>query len=253
MTVLTSFDEPTLAAVGVSSAVADQVKRLALLAQAAGLDGVVASPHEIGLIREACGDGFTIVTPGIRDAADEKGDQRRTLSAPGALAAGASYLVVGRPIIAAPDPRLAAERLAEECRSGFLAVIALTIYSRPGCHLCDDMKAVVRRAAETIPLNLEEVDISTRSRARSSVRPRDPGAARERPEGGKIPGDRAGAVADSGGPPIAAVGGTRPGLNGITTSRQVSTTRSLSITSFLVTHTLSGDAGRRLEKRRRHG
>jgi orotidine-5'-phosphate decarboxylase len=117
VTVLTSFDEPTLGAVGVSSAISDQVKRLALLARSAGLDGVVASPHEIALIREVCGEGFTIVTPGIRSATDQKGDQHRTLSASGALAAGASYLVVGRPIIAAADPRLAAERLVEECRT----------------------------------------------------------------------------------------------------------------------------------------
>jgi orotidine-5'-phosphate decarboxylase len=117
VTVLTSFDEPTLAAVGVSSSVTSQVKRLALLAQSAGLDGVVASPHEIGVIREACGAAFTVVTPGIRAAGDDQGDQRRTLSASDALAAGADYLVVGRPIIAAPDPRQAAERLATECRS----------------------------------------------------------------------------------------------------------------------------------------
>jgi orotidine-5'-phosphate decarboxylase len=117
VTVLTSFSEPALAAVGVSDAVAGQVRRLALLAQSAGLDGVVASPHEIALIREACGEAFAIVTPGIRSASEDKGDQRRTLSASDAIAAGASYLVVGRPIIAAPDPRQAAERLAYECRS----------------------------------------------------------------------------------------------------------------------------------------
>ena len=70
------------------------------------------------------------------------------MTAPGALAAGASYLVVGRPIIAAPDPRAAAERIVAECRASQAPVIALTIYSRPGCHLCDEMKAVVaaRRA-----------------------------------------------------------------------------------------------------------
>jgi orotidine-5'-phosphate decarboxylase len=117
VTVLTSFDDPTLAAVGVPNAMADQVKRLALLARSAGLDGVVASPHEIALIRDRCGEAFTIVTPGIRSATDQKGDQHRTLSASGALAAGASYLVVGRPIIAAADPRLAAERVVEECRT----------------------------------------------------------------------------------------------------------------------------------------
>jgi orotidine-5'-phosphate decarboxylase len=117
VTVLTSFNEPGLAATGVSSPVSAQVRRLALLAQEAGLDGVVASPQEIGLIRAACDPRFTVVTPGIRGADDAKGDQNRTASASGALAAGASYLVVGRPIIAAADPRAAAQRIAEECRA----------------------------------------------------------------------------------------------------------------------------------------
>lgn len=117
ITVLTSFDQPALAGIGVSSAIADQVQRLASLAQAAGLDGVVASPHEIGLIRATCGPDFTIVTPGIRGASDQKGDQKRTLSAGEALAAGANHLVVGRPIIAADNPRAAAERLHGECRA----------------------------------------------------------------------------------------------------------------------------------------
>jgi orotidine-5'-phosphate decarboxylase len=120
ITVLTSMDQPALAGVGVDAQVADQVKRLAALAQQADLDGVVASPHEIGLIRETCGRDFTIVTPGIRGAGDEKGDQRRTMSASEALGAGASYLVVGRPIIAAPDPRAAAERIAADGRAAAL-------------------------------------------------------------------------------------------------------------------------------------
>jgi orotidine-5'-phosphate decarboxylase len=117
ITVLTSLDQAALAEVGIQTAMADQVGRLASLARAAGLDGVVASPHEIGLIRDACGPDFRIVTPGIRGAADDKGDQRRTLSAAEALTAGAHYLVVGRPIIAAPDPRAAAEQLEAECRA----------------------------------------------------------------------------------------------------------------------------------------
>ncbi|MFN7915862.1 MAG: orotidine-5'-phosphate decarboxylase [Vicinamibacterales bacterium] len=115
VTVLTSFSQDGIAATGITSAIPDQVRRLALLAQQAGLDGVVASPQEIGLIREACDPRFAIVTPGIRGASDAKGDQNRTASASGALAAGASYLVVGRPIIAAPDPRAAAQKMAEEC------------------------------------------------------------------------------------------------------------------------------------------
>jgi orotidine-5'-phosphate decarboxylase len=116
VTMLTSLDQAALTEVGLSASVAAQVERLAALAEAAGLDGVVASPQEIAIIRKVCGTGFNIVTPGIRGADDAKGDQSRTMSAAGALAAGASYLVVGRPIIAAADPRAAAERIAAECR-----------------------------------------------------------------------------------------------------------------------------------------
>jgi orotidine-5'-phosphate decarboxylase len=117
VTVLTSLDEAALATVGVAGAVGDQVVRLATLAQAAALDGVVASPREIALIRAQCGERFVVVTPGIRGLADLKGDQTRTESALAALEAGASYIVVGRPIIAAPDPRTAAEAIANECRN----------------------------------------------------------------------------------------------------------------------------------------
>lgn len=117
VTVLTSLSELMLPEIGVSGSVEAQVERLAALAQASGLNGVVASPQEIALIRARCGAGFAIVTPGIRGAFDTKGDQQRTLTAPAALAAGASYLVVGRPIIAASDPRAAAERIAAECRA----------------------------------------------------------------------------------------------------------------------------------------
>src|SRR5882672_1034137 len=115
VTMLTSLDQQELTEIGLSASVADQVERLAALTESAGLDGVVASPQEIAIIRRRCGPDFTIVTPGIRGAGDTKGDQSRTLSAADALAAGASYLVVGRPIIAAEDPRTAAGRIAVEC------------------------------------------------------------------------------------------------------------------------------------------
>src|SRR3954454_5326170 len=117
VTMLTSLDEETVTEVGFGASIASQVQRLAALTQSAGLDGVVASPQEIAAIRRHCGPAFQIVTPGIRGAGDAKGDQSRTLSAAAALAAGASYLVVGRPIIAAADPRAAAERIAAECRA----------------------------------------------------------------------------------------------------------------------------------------
>jgi orotidine-5'-phosphate decarboxylase len=117
VTVLTSIDQQALAATGIAGPVETQVERLALLAQAGALDGVVASPQEIALLRERCDPRFTIVTPGIRSGDDDHGDQRRTATAAGALGAGASYIVVGRPIIAAADPRAAAERMAEACRT----------------------------------------------------------------------------------------------------------------------------------------
>ena len=115
VTVLTSMNGATMAEAGVAGSVLEQVARLARLTKAAGLDGVVASPQETALIRETCGPDFAIVTPGIRGGAaltSGKDDQERTMTAPEAIAAGASYIVVGRPIIAASDPRAAAEQIA---------------------------------------------------------------------------------------------------------------------------------------------
>jgi orotidine-5'-phosphate decarboxylase len=120
VTVLTSMDDNTLRAGGVDRPLFDHVIALARMAQQAGLDGVVASPQETAAIRAACGPEFAIVTPGIRGASAgvEKNDQARTMGPAEAVKAGASYLVVGRPIIAAPDPRSAALKIVEEMKAG---------------------------------------------------------------------------------------------------------------------------------------
>ncbi len=114
VTVLTSLSAAALGETGIPREPIEQVRHLAQLAHAAGLDGVVASPQEAGAVREACGKTFVIVTPGIRGPQDARGDQTRTLSPREAVAAGASYIVVGRPIIGAPDPRRAAEDIARD-------------------------------------------------------------------------------------------------------------------------------------------
>jgi len=118
VTVLTSMDEPTLHEVGVSRPLMEHVVELARMAQRAGLDGVVASPLETREIRDTCGRDFAVVTPGIRGAAagTDKNDQSRTMGPGEAMRAGSTYLVVGRPIIAAPDPRAAAEAIGAEVR-----------------------------------------------------------------------------------------------------------------------------------------
>ena len=118
VTVLTSMSAEALSSVGVSRSPFDQVVHLAQMAKAAGMDGVVASPLETAAIREACGPEFLIVTPGIRGGSAEQSggrqDQARTMAPGEAMSAGASYLVVGRPITGAADPRKAAEGIARE-------------------------------------------------------------------------------------------------------------------------------------------
>ncbi|MEI9983260.1 MAG: orotidine-5'-phosphate decarboxylase [Aliidongia sp.] len=114
VTVLTSFDNDDLDAVGQRGPVRDQVLRLAALSQASGLDGVVCSPREVAALRAECGPSFVLVVPGIRPVGAELGDQKRVMGPREAVEAGATYLVIGRPITAAADPAAAARAIAVE-------------------------------------------------------------------------------------------------------------------------------------------
>lgn len=114
VTVLTSLGETDLLQIGFGGSAIDNAVRLARLSQNSGLRGVVASPLEIEPIREACGKDFVILTPGIRPKGSEAGDQQRVMTPGDAVRAGASYIVVGRPITNAADPRSAALRVVEE-------------------------------------------------------------------------------------------------------------------------------------------
>lgn len=114
VTVLTSMDEADLAAAGYAGTVGELVGHRAADAVAAGMDGIVASPAEAAAIRAAVGPELAIITPGIRPAGAETGDQKRVATPAAAIGAGADYLVVGRPIIAAADPRAAAEAILAE-------------------------------------------------------------------------------------------------------------------------------------------
>lgn len=116
VTVLTSMESSELAALGVDGDAQTQVLRLAKLAQQAGIQGVVCSGHELEAIKSTCGQGFLAVTPGIRPASAEQGDQRRVMTPSQALASGSDYLVVGRPITQAQDPLAALKAIAEECQ-----------------------------------------------------------------------------------------------------------------------------------------
>lgn len=116
ITALTSFDDKGWQEIGGHLPIAEQVVQLALLAKASGLDGVVASPREAAMLRAACGEDFLIVTPGIRPAFAQVDDQQRVATPAEALRAGASHLVIGRPITKAEDPAAALRLIMAEIK-----------------------------------------------------------------------------------------------------------------------------------------
>ncbi len=118
VTILTSTSDAELLDIGISRPIVEMVPHLAALAQRSGMDGVVASALELPLIRAACGDGFIVVTPGVRPASASKDDQCRVMTPTQAIAAGANYLVVGRPISQADDPVAAAQDIVAQMVGG---------------------------------------------------------------------------------------------------------------------------------------
>jgi orotidine-5'-phosphate decarboxylase len=114
VTVLTSLDDDDLAAVGVNATTSDQAKRLASLAQESGLDGIICSPLEVATLRQQCGRDFVLMVPGIRPTWSASQDQKRVMTPAEAVAAGADYLVIGRPITQAENPAAALDRIGAE-------------------------------------------------------------------------------------------------------------------------------------------
>ncbi len=117
VTVLTSMDQSAIGEVGIERKIEEEVVSLARLGKESGLDGVVASPNETGLIRKNLGKDFIIVTPGIRPTGAEKNDQKRVMTPKDAITAGADYIVVGRPITETKDPLGAAKKIIKEMES----------------------------------------------------------------------------------------------------------------------------------------
>jgi orotidine-5'-phosphate decarboxylase len=118
VTVLTSHTDASLQETGASGTVSETVRRLVVLAQESGIDGVVCSPHEIALVRETAGDDLVIVTPGIRPKGSARGDQARVTTPLEALRLGSDYIVVGRPITEAASPKDAAQAIVDELSRG---------------------------------------------------------------------------------------------------------------------------------------
>ncbi len=114
VTLLTSLDAREMRRVGLAGSLQHRAVRLARLAQESGMDGVVTSAHEARAIRRACGEDFIILVPGVRPSATARGDQTRIATPAEAIRAGANYIVVGRPITAARDPRSAADSILRE-------------------------------------------------------------------------------------------------------------------------------------------
>jgi orotidine-5'-phosphate decarboxylase len=113
VTLLTSMDQQTFDLIGLSGTLAENVVKLACLAKDSGLDGVVCSAQEAPALREELGDAFQLITPGIRPAGSDRGDQHRTMTPAQALAAGSHYLVIGRPVTAAADPMQALREIEQ--------------------------------------------------------------------------------------------------------------------------------------------
>jgi orotidine-5'-phosphate decarboxylase len=116
VTLLTSMDQQTFDQIGLPGSLAETVVRLATLANQSGLDGVVCSAQEAPILRKQLGSDFQLVTPGIRPATSDQGDQHRTMTPKDAIEAGSSYLVIGRPITAAADPMLALANIENELK-----------------------------------------------------------------------------------------------------------------------------------------